>query len=282
MPMTQEDIRRHYQTQWQQSAESATDVADLRFSNPVEDAIVYPLYETMIDDLSIRVNGGRVLDVGCGSGRWIRFFADRFSPELLMGIDYAASSIELLERWKDQASRAEMTFRVANITDADVGIEGDFDLINVGNVLFHVPEQNLFSQAMYNLAKLVRSGGRIVTTEYLPRCTMRTEWMLVRSRYEFESAAASVGLKIVDVRPLSFFSNDPMGVDGPDCSVRVHFNKVRAAADQIMSANLDQQSKVFFTNFLIDLERATLAFCNERIAPVDMPSQKLVVLARNA
>jgi len=280
--MTQEDIRRHYQTQWQQSAESATDVADLRFSNPVEDAIVYPLYETMIDDLSIRVNGGRVLDVGCGSGRWIRFFADRFSPELLMGIDYAASSIELLERWKDQASRAEMTFRVANITDADVGIEGDFDLINVGNVLFHVPEQNLFSQAMYNLAKLVRSGGRIVTTEYLPRCTMRTEWMLVRSRYEFESAAASVGLKIVDVRPLSFFSNDPMGVDGPDCSVRVHFNKVRAAADQIMSANLDQQSKVFFTNFLIDLERATLAFCNERIAPVDMPSQKLVVLARNA
>jgi len=282
MPMTQEDIRKHYQAQWQQSAESATDVADLRFSNPVEDAIVYPLYETMISDLGIQVNGGRVLDVGCGSGRWIRFFADRFAPELLMGIDYAASSIDLLQRWKSEASRSEMTFRVANITDADVGIEGDFDLVNVGNVLFHVPEQNLFSQAMYNLASLIHPGGRIVTTEYLPRCSMRTEWMLVRSRYEFESAVASVGLKIVDVRPLSFFSNDPMGVDGPDCSVRVHFNKVRAAAAQILSANLDQQSKVFFTNFLIDIERATLAFCNERIAAVDMPSQKLVVLARNA
>ena len=34
------------------------------------------------------------------------------------------------------------------------------------------------------------------------------------------------------------------------------------------------------TTFLADLEQCLLSFCGERIAPVDFPSQKLVVLGR--
>ncbi len=279
MPMTQQDIRQHYEQCWKEKSDGASQETDLGFSNPVEDAVLYPCYEQLIADLGLSVNGGRVLDVGCGSGRWIRFFLERFRPELLMGVDYTRSSAELLEKWCGQQSATRLEFRTADITDGDLDLDGPFDLINVANVLFHIPEHDLFMQALRNLAGLCGSDGRIVTTEYMPRASMRTEWMLVRSRYEFEAAAASVGLRIVETRAFSFFSNDPMGVDGLDNGVRSHFHKVRAGIQQIFSSDLNDQSKSFFTNFLADVERATLAFCGERLADVDLPSQKLVVLA---
>lgn len=279
MPMTQEDIHRHYQAHWQQQADGADAVADLRYSDPVEDAIIYPVYENLIADLGIRVNGGRVLDVGCGAGRWIRFFLERYQPAALVGVDFARSSSELLERWCDKCQTTELGFCTGNIADPDFALEGPFDLINVANVLFHIPEHELFTQALHNLSRLVGPAGHIVTTEYLPRVNMRTEWMLVRSRYAFEAAVASAGLRIIDIRASSFFSNDPMGIDGPDNGVRAHFGNVRAGMQQIHDSKLDAQSKQFLVNFMVEVERAMLAFCKERLAAIDMPSQKLVVLA---
>ena len=103
--------------------------------------------------------------------------------------------------------------------------------------------------------------------------------MLVRSRYEMEAACGAAGLRIVDVRPTSFFANDPMGLDGPDEAVRGHFHRVRAGMQALLSAGTDESVRRFMIEFLADVERATLAYCAERIAPVDLPSQKLVVLA---
>ena len=78
MPMSQDDIRRHYEASWKEASSQAADTASLSYSSPVEDAIIYPIYERLIADLGLRVSDGRVLDVGSGSGRWIRFFLERF------------------------------------------------------------------------------------------------------------------------------------------------------------------------------------------------------------
>jgi SAM-dependent methyltransferase len=276
--MTQKDIREYYEGCWKQKAQQATGHEQLEYSSPVEDAVIYPAYERLIADLGLRVQGGRVLDVGSGSGRWVRFFLDRYRPAFLMGVDCAQASVDMLTRWcADGDVPAE--FRQADITAPTLDLGEPFDLINVANVLFHIPEQDLFLQALQNLARLVSPGGRIVTTEYLPRTTMRTDWMLVRSRYEFEAAAAQAELRIAEVRPSAFFSNDPMGIDGPDPFVRGHFQRVRAGMRQILEARLDDATRQFFTHFLADVERACLAFCHEHVSPTEAPSQKLVVLA---
>ena len=66
---------------------------ELSYSNPVEDGVLYPIYEQLIRDLKIEVNGGWILDIGSGSGRWVRFFLERFKPAKLVGIDYTRASL---------------------------------------------------------------------------------------------------------------------------------------------------------------------------------------------
>ncbi|HMB95525.1 MAG TPA: class I SAM-dependent methyltransferase [Tepidisphaeraceae bacterium] len=279
MPMTQQCIHKHYEGTWKNKSDRAATHSDMTYSSPVEDAIVYPLYRQMIADLKIKADGN-VLDVGAGSGRWIRFFLEYFQPRKLVGADYTLASVELLRKWfpPDSALPSELEFHHADITDPQLNLGQKFDLINIANVLFHIPEQNLFVQAMTNLARHVSAGGMIVTTEYLPRTSMRTEWMLVRDRYTFEKVARDVGLRIVAVKAFSVFSNDPMGLDGPDAGTRGDFAKVRAMINALSASAKDQQSQQFITGFLAEIEQAVLSFCRERIAEIDMPSQKLVFL----
>jgi 2-polyprenyl-3-methyl-5-hydroxy-6-metoxy-1,4-benzoquinol methylase len=278
MPMMQEDIRSHYEDAWKKLDENAQNEAGLTYSIPVEDAVMYPVYQRLIGDLKIAADGGKVLDVGAGSGRWIRFFLANYSPALLMGVDFTSAAIELLKRRYANHSKVQTAFATADLTEPSLELGERFDLINVMNVLFHIPEADRFAAAMRNLAKHLSPGGRIVTTEYMPRTTMRTNWMMVRSRYEIEAAAAAVGLKIVDVRASCFFSNDPMGIDGPDGGTRHRFNLVKNGIGQILSLQMNEELRGFFVKFLSEVELAAMDFCAERVADVDMPSQKLVVL----
>lgn len=308
-PMSQADIRAHYEKQWGKQSRSATTLDDLSYSNPVEDEVLYPAYERLLQDLHLAPNAKHVLDVGSGSGRWIRYFLSRFSPALLVGMDYTQSSVDLLRAWHANAispspsqcsspfsspSASLVHFAHANIADPALTLSSlippttshqsstfahqGFDLINIANVLFHIPEQTLFEQSLRNLRALVAPTGAIVSTEYLPRATYRTNWMMVRSRYEFEAACTRANLRIAAVRAFSFFSNDPMGLDGPDTAGRSDFNAVRARMQHVLSTDSSPEVRQFMIDLFAQIERATLVFARERIAEIDLPSQKLVVL----
>jgi SAM-dependent methyltransferase len=278
--LTQDDIRTYYEKTWKECDDATTEgEAGLVNSGPVEDAVLYPIYEQLIRDLNIPVNGGRVLDVGAGSGRWVRFFTRRFKPASLTALDFTRAAVDLLERRYSNLPGIATRFQTADFTKPGLDLGQRFDLINVMNVLFHIPEPERFTAAMANLARHLAPGGRIVSTEYLPRITMRTNWMLVRSRYDFEAAAAAAGLRIAAIRASCFYSNDPMGVDGPDEGQRAQFYAVHTGMKQILASQMDDKTRQFFVKFLVDVETSAMSFCRERMADVDMPSQKLVALA---
>ncbi len=143
MPMTQEDIRQHYDVERKEKSAQATTAASLAYSDPFHDDAHYPVYERLIDDVGIRVEGGSVLDVGAGSGRWIRFFLERFRARRIVGVDFTAASIELLKKWETTGSGRESTartgteleFQTADITEPDFDLGERFDLINVQNTV---------------------------------------------------------------------------------------------------------------------------------------------------
>lgn len=284
--MTQQDIQTYYRDYWQKANtdHAASDQKALVYSSPVEDAAIYPIYEKLIADLGIRINQARVLDIGSGAGRWIRFILERFTPDTLTGVDFAESSVMLLNEWcAGLDTPTKVSFQVADITAPDFALETSaaaFDTINIANVLFHIPEPEKFERAMSNLASLLAPDGRIITTEYLPRATMRTNWMSVRSRYEFEDACERAGLAIAEIRACSFFSNDPMGIDGPDAGTRRRFAAVKAMTQQLLGGVSNDQSRQFVTQLFAEIEHACIEFCTERIAQIDMPAQKLVVLRK--
>ena len=282
MAMTQDCIRTHYEGAWKEKSDGATDLSQITYSSPIEDAVLYPLYRRMIADLKIRVDGGDVLDVGSGAGRWIRFFLEHFAPRSLTGADYTRASVDLLEKWfpAERVGETRLAFGQVDITAADLDLGRRFDLINIANVLFHIPEEDKFTRALANLANHLADGGTVVTTEYLPRTSIRTQWMLVRDRYLFERAVAAAGMRIVAVKAFGVFANDPMGIDGPDAGTRGQFNKVRAMINALGAGGKGQASEQFVINFLTDIERAVLGFCAERVPDIDMPSQKLVFLCK--
>jgi SAM-dependent methyltransferase len=282
MAMTQQCIQRHYEGAWKTQSDAATNLRDIAYSSPIEDAIVYPLYRQMIADLRLKATGGDVLDIGSGAGRWIRFFLENFSPKKLVGADYTQGSIDLLNKWfpDGSAPQTDLSFRLADITSPTLDFGQQFDLINIANVLFHIPEADLFNNAIANLKKHVKRDGMIVTTEYLPRAPVRTQWMLVRDRYHFEQTIKQAGLRIVAIKAFNIFANDPMGIEGPDDGPRGDFNKVRAMIRSLGAANAaSAETTGFVINFLTEIEKAILHFCADRIPDIEMPSQKLVFLA---
>jgi hypothetical protein len=70
-----------------------------------------------------------------------------------------------------------------------------------------------------------------------------------------------------------------MGLDGPNTGPRGNFLQVRSMINTLSGGIHDPQGVQFVTNFLAEIEKSILAFCKERIAEIDMPSQKLVFLA---
>lgn len=277
--LSQADIRSKYTLIWAEEKKRSDAGCPTLYGCRAEDMVVQPIYLELLGDLHVRARDGNVLDVGSGSGRWIRFLLDQVQPRSLLGVDITAESVELLRSRLASTPATELAFRVADITSPALDLPTEtFDLINIANVLFHIPEHDLYAQALANLRALVKPDGCIVTTEYLPRADMRTPWMLVRSRYNFEKLIAKAGLKIAAIRAFTVFSNDPMGIDGPDDGTRLHFNRVRHQLQLLEKSSADPQFREFFDELRANLDRAFLAFCKERLADIDLPSQKLVAL----
>lgn len=282
MAMTQADIKTYYREHWQTVDDRRAEKGDavMRYSSPVEDAVLYPIYEELIRDHRLLGDGASVLDIGCGSGRWVRYFLERFPLASLTGLDFAEASIEMLRGVDHGHASTALEFLLGDITDPSFQPPGAFDLVNVANVLFHIPEDDRHLTALTNIARCLAPGGSAVTTEFLPRTAMRTEWMRVRSRYEFESMCERAGLRIVEVRASGFFTNEPMGIDGPDHGARLHFNRVRAATSKLLASPNSEQTRGFLIEMMAEVDRACLAFCADRLADAQMPSQKLVLLTR--
>lgn len=121
-----------------------------------------PYISRFVRDVVTESGARRVLEIGCGTGIYLKAAADA-SPEIAgVGIDMSDRVVEManvnLQKWRIAARFKAIR---ANINDSDPGLDGPYDLITLHNNVYYFAEDArtaLFSSLRQRLAP----GGRLI------------------------------------------------------------------------------------------------------------------------
>src|SRR5256714_1896136 len=102
--------------------------------------------------------GGRVLDVGTGTGIALEFAQDAVGEEgLAVGVDL---SVKMLR----QAGRLRPPLRVAAADAVDLPFRNEqFDAVVSNFVIFHFPD---YRTALFDMVRVLKTGGRIAMSAW--------------------------------------------------------------------------------------------------------------------
>lgn len=121
--------------------------------------------------------GGRVLDVGCGTGRLLQDIQQRNASTELFGIDISDAMLALA-REKIGATATLITADLTQLPFAD----SYFDAIVSSSVLHYLENQQ---QGIAEMARVLRPGGSIVITDWCKDfLSMRVldQWLVVTGK----------------------------------------------------------------------------------------------------
>lgn len=103
----------------------------------------------------ISFKGKKVLDIGCGRGRWLSFYKKRYGAQAV-GIDLSESAVHACQNQGLDA-------HVGSITCMPYE-DQCFDFVNSITVLMHLPDQ-LKEKAIAEIARVLKSGGNVFILE---------------------------------------------------------------------------------------------------------------------
>jgi erythromycin 3''-O-methyltransferase len=110
--------------------------------------------------------GCRVLDAGFGRAEQDVFWATRYAPRQIVGVDLSPRNVkEGRRRVKDHGLEERVELKRGSATDLPVQT-GTFDaVVALESALHFRPRRRFFDEAY----RVLRGGGRLVTTDVLPR-----------------------------------------------------------------------------------------------------------------
>jgi SAM-dependent methyltransferase len=153
--------------------------------------------------------GTRVLDVGCGVGRWSRLLAGRGAQ--VTGIDISPTMIAQARRRATQAGlHPRCRFITQDLAALDAGDR--FDLVLGVTVLQHILDPDALRSAVSRMADHLAEGGRMVLLEAAPLQSAshcNSSIFRARERGDYLQLFASCGLRLhaisgVDPAPFKY------------------------------------------------------------------------------
>jgi ubiquinone/menaquinone biosynthesis C-methylase UbiE len=111
--------------------------------------------------------GDQVLDVGCGTGYFTRLLAEAVAPcGTAVGVD---PSPEVIVRARRSTGLTNCTF-VEGIAEALDAEDQSYDVVVSSLMLHHLPE-TLRPQAIREMSRVLRPGGRVLVADFRPPTT---------------------------------------------------------------------------------------------------------------
>lgn len=131
-------------------------------------------------------HGRRLLDAGCGAGRWSVFLAQ--NGWVVTGADISHELIRLA------SPAAGVTYIASSIQDLELPA-GNFDAWLSVTALQHITSPLEFDAALDNLTRMLRPGGAAAVLEYSPLGAVGTmpSYMRARSRRQWIEVMTSRG-----------------------------------------------------------------------------------------
>lgn len=104
---------------------------------------------------NVALDGKNLLDIGCGRGRWLRFF--RCQGAETTGIDLSEEAV-------GKCTANGLNAICGSIADMDMFQDEQFDIVTSITVLLHLPYE-LKECAIKEIGRVVKKGGKIVLIE---------------------------------------------------------------------------------------------------------------------
>ena len=142
-----------------------------------------------------------ILDAGCGTGLTLLGIGQQYPGCLLCGLDLSARMVEVAS---SEAREFGLPLRLGAGTILRLPYrDGAFDVV-VTNIMFHHLDIGEKRQAVAEVARVLRPGGRYVSAEFGPRASNPLERRLAKGDYTlYPSHLEECGLRIVseELRP---------------------------------------------------------------------------------
>ena len=208
----------------------------------------------------------RVLDIGSGTGFYIRIFQS-LGFKKIVGVDIAEQAISGLRKEFPGLVLEQLDISQENTGDA---LNDKFDVITAMDVLFHIVDDRRYEQAIRNIYNLLKPGGHFIFTDnFVHGVEIRLEHHVSRSLKQIENALIMSGFSIIKRRPVFLFMNYP--VDTKSRFLKFFFGRIIVPCVQRGDAYGKMVGACLYC-----LERLVIKFIRE-----DGPSTELMVCRKN-
>jgi SAM-dependent methyltransferase len=149
--------------------------------------------------------GLRVLDVGCGTGRWSVRMADLGAQ--VLGADISSTMIEMAE------PHPSVEYRVAAAHELDCP-DRHFDVVVSVTVLQHITDPGELDRALQNLRRMLKDAGRFFVLEYSPLRTLPSQeltYMRYRTHRQWIELMAKEGFRLRSSMGIRFIGRKAYG-----------------------------------------------------------------------
>jgi SAM-dependent methyltransferase len=167
------------------------------------------LYQAQMDCLElvlakhqVKMKGKRVLDVGSGTGFYVRFFKEAGAGQVV-GIDITEASVEYLQR-----TFPNCNFHICDIGSKRIPVAGPFDVISTISVLYHLVDDARFERAIAHLGHLLSPDGYLLITDTFAHPLLPSaSHARFRTLEVYRELLLQHRLRIVDVLPVYYLLN---------------------------------------------------------------------------
>lgn len=183
----------------------------LLVNNPAR-ALVQRFYEgPLLRKLGGRLDGARVLDVGCGRGVGVQLLLDQFGAGQVFGIDLDPTQIRRAQNRLHRSFKDRVVLSVASVESLPFP-DQHFDAVFDFGMLHHVPD---WQAAIAEIHRVLRPSGtffyeevtRAALNRWLCRTFLKHPTENRFSEQEFLAELANCGFESVGV-PHHTFAND--------------------------------------------------------------------------